>query len=50
MEYPTILDGPAPTLRAYPRETVIAGKYQALVALGMANSRMKDTRKTWSVP
>jgi len=47
MEYPTLLDGPAPTLRAYPRETVIAEKYQALVALGMANSRMKDFYDLW---
>ncbi len=45
--YPTLLDDPAPTLRAYPRETVIAEKYQALVALGMANSRMKDFYDLW---
>ena len=47
IEYPTILDDPAPTLRAYPRETVIAEKYQAVVALGMANSRMKDFYDLW---
>ena len=29
-------------LRAYPRETVVAEKLEALVKLGMANSRMKD--------
>lgn len=40
--YPTLLDQPAPALRAYPRETVVAEKFQALTALGMANSRMKD--------
>ncbi len=40
--YPTLLDQPAPMLRAYPRETVVAEKFQALTALGMANSRMKD--------
>jgi predicted nucleotidyltransferase component of viral defense system len=40
--YPTLLDLPAPRLRAYPRETVIAEKLQALVALGLLNSRMKD--------
>ena len=33
---------PAPKLNAYPRETVIAEKLEAMVALGMANSRMKD--------
>ncbi|MBI5443520.1 MAG: nucleotidyl transferase AbiEii/AbiGii toxin family protein [Deltaproteobacteria bacterium] len=42
IDYPTILPMPAPHLRAYPPETVIAEKAQALVALGMANSRMKD--------
>jgi hypothetical protein len=41
-EYPTILDYPAPRLLVYPRETVIAEKFQAMVVLGIANSRMKD--------
>lgn len=41
-EYPTTLDFPAPYLRIYPRETVVAEKLQAMVYLGMANSRMKD--------
>jgi len=45
--YPTLLGHPAPYLRAYPRETVIAEKYQALVNLGMANSRMKDFYDLW---
>ncbi len=41
--YPTLLkDFQAPTLRAYPVYTVIAEKYQAMVMLGQANSRMKD--------
>ena len=40
--FPTILDFPAPELLTYPRETVIAEKYEALVHLGMENSRMKD--------
>jgi hypothetical protein len=40
--YPTLLDMPAPRLRAYPKETVVAEKLQAMVQLGMANSRMKD--------
>jgi predicted nucleotidyltransferase component of viral defense system len=39
---PVLLDLPAPTLRAYPPETVIAEKFQAMVMLGRANSRMKD--------
>jgi predicted nucleotidyltransferase component of viral defense system len=47
MEYPTLLGGPTPLLWTYPRETVIAEKYQALVTLGMANSRMKDFYDLW---
>jgi hypothetical protein len=40
--YPTLLDFPAPKITACPRETVIAEKFQAMVMLGIANSRMKD--------
>ena len=40
--YPTLLDFPAPIIRACPRETVVAEKFQTIVMLGMANSRMKD--------
>jgi len=43
MRYPTLLnDIPAPLLRVYPRETVFAEKLEAIVKLGMINSRMKD--------
>lgn len=42
VEFPPLLDFPAPRLRAYPRETVVAEKLQAIVSLGLANSRMKD--------
>jgi predicted nucleotidyltransferase component of viral defense system len=42
VEVPPLLDFPAPRLRAYPRETVVAEKLEATVKLGMANSRMKD--------
>ena len=47
VDYPTLLDFPAPHLRTYPKETVVAEKTQALVALGMANSRMKDFYDLW---
>lgn len=41
--YPTLLDDlPAPRLRVYPRETVIAEKLEAIATLGATNSRMKD--------
>jgi hypothetical protein len=46
-EYPTILSMPAPRLRVYARETVVAEKLQAMVDLGMANSRMKDFYDLW---
>jgi predicted nucleotidyltransferase component of viral defense system len=42
MVYPALLDFPSPVLQAYPRETVIAEKLDALTALGLLNSRMKD--------
>ena len=47
IDYPTLLDMPAPRLRAYARETVIAEKFQAMVVLGRANSRMKDFYDIW---
>lgn len=41
--YPTLLDDlPPPRLRVYPRASVVAEKLEAVVSLGMANSRMKD--------
>ncbi len=42
VEFPTMLDFPKPLIRTYPPETVIAEKFQALVDLGMSNSRLKD--------
>ena len=47
IDYPSLLDFPRPRLRAYARETVIAEKFQAMVALGRANSRMKDFYDVW---
>lgn len=47
IDYPVLLDLPAPRLRAYARETVIAEKFQAMVVLGRANSRMKDFYDIW---
>lgn len=37
-----LLDLPAPVMAAYPPQTVIAEKLEAMVALGLVNSRMKD--------
>ena len=47
IDLPVLLDLPAPRLRAYARETVIAEKFQAMVMLGRANSRMKDLHDIW---
>jgi hypothetical protein len=41
-DFPTLLDDPAPRIRLYPRETVIAEKLHAMVKLASLNSRMKD--------
>ena len=49
IEYPGILDFPKATLRAYPRETVVAEKFEALVKLGMVNTRMKDFYDLWTL-
>ena len=46
-ELPVLLDLPAPRIRAYRPETVIAEKFQAMVMLGRANSRMKDFYDIW---
>jgi hypothetical protein len=47
LDFPVLLDQPAPHLRAYARETVVAEKFQAMVALGRANGRMKDFYDVW---
>ena len=46
--YPVMLsEFAAPKLRVYPRYTVVAEKFEALSALGIANSRMKDYFDLW---
>lgn len=48
--YPVMFDDmPAPTLRVYPRYTVVAEKLEAIISLGMANSRMKDYFDLWVI-
>lgn len=42
MEYPTLLNHKAPMIQTYSIESVIAEKFEAIVSLGKANSRMKD--------
>lgn len=47
INYPTLLDFPAPQLIAYPHYSVASEKLQAIVMLGIANSRMKDFYDLW---
>jgi len=46
-EFPTLLDFPAAVLLTYPRESAIAEKYETIINLGIANSRMKDYYEIW---
>lgn len=45
--YPTLLDFPPPELNGYTMESTIAEKFQAMVKLGVLNSRMKDFYDIW---
>lgn len=47
IDYPVLLDLPAPAILAYTRESVIAEKFEAMVRLGESNSRMKDYYDIW---
>ena len=38
---------PSPFLRVYSKNSVVAEKYEAMVRLGIANSRMKDFCDVW---
>lgn len=49
IEYPCMLDFPSACLMAYPKETVVAEKLEALVKLGMVNTRMKDFYDLWKL-
>lgn len=45
--YPAILDFPKPHLKGYPVESVVSEKFEAMVKLGLLNSRMKDFYDLW---
>lgn len=47
IDFPVLLEFPCPRLRAYRSETVVAEKCEAMVALGLANSRLKDYYDLW---
>ncbi len=47
---PTLISGvPAPSLRTYPRVATIAEKFEAMVQLGVRNTRMKDFYDIWAL-
>lgn len=48
--YQSLLDFPPTVIRAYSPATVIAEKFQAVVVLGLANSRMKDFYDLFTLP
>jgi len=50
IDYPSLLDMDQPSIRAYPPVQVIAEKFQAVIALGLANGRMKDFYDLWAIP
>jgi predicted nucleotidyltransferase component of viral defense system len=47
VDYPPLLDEPAPRILAYAPATAVAEKFEALVSLGLANSRLKDFYDIW---
>jgi hypothetical protein len=47
IDYPVLLDLPAPHLQGYSKESTIAEKFEAMVKLGIINSRMKDFFDIW---
>lgn len=47
LKYPTLLNMPPPILKSYSRESSVAEKLEAMVKLGVANSRMKDFYDIW---
>jgi hypothetical protein len=49
LTFPVLLPLDPPIVRGYPPETVIAEKFQAMVMLGIGNSRMKDFFDIWTL-
>lgn len=47
VKYPTLLNLPAPELMGYTPQTSIAEKFESIIRLGLANTRMKDFYDIW---
>lgn len=46
-DFPVLLNGPVPKLKAYPMATTIAEKSEVMVTRGIINSRLKDFYDLW---
>ena len=46
-DFPVLLHGPVPRLKAYPMATTIAEKSEVMVSRGLLNSRLKDFYDIW---
>ncbi|MBI5345777.1 MAG: nucleotidyl transferase AbiEii/AbiGii toxin family protein [Chlamydiae bacterium] len=49
INYPTLIQMPAPKLMGYTPETVFAEKLESIVKLGIINTRMKDFYDLWVI-
>lgn len=49
MDYPTIIDLPAPRLRGYTRDSMIAEKFHTMALRGILNSRIRDFFDVWAL-
>jgi predicted nucleotidyltransferase component of viral defense system len=49
IEYPSLLGMETPYIQTYPPALVVAEKFQAMVALGAINGRMKDYFDIWAI-
>ena len=47
VDYPVLLQDESPRILAYQPATAIAEKFQAMIEIGLANSRMKDYHDIW---
>ncbi len=50
MNYPTLLDDASPTMYVYTTYSMIAEKLEAIISLGVANSRYKDFYDLCTIP
>lgn len=48
-DYPTLMDDPAPRILAYHPATAVAEKLQAMIEIGLSNSRLKDYHDIWAL-